>query len=62
MLFPGGVSCGGRASGSGYDYDMLVVGGGSGGLACSKEGTLMVWVRFPAGHVKVSIFLRVVCA
>uniref|UniRef100_A0A3Q0RVS0 Thioredoxin reductase 2 n=1 Tax=Amphilophus citrinellus TaxID=61819 RepID=A0A3Q0RVS0_AMPCI len=22
-----------------YDYDMLVIGGGSGGLACSKEGT-----------------------
>ena len=21
-----------------YDYDLLVIGGGSGGLACSKEG------------------------
>lgn len=22
-----------------HDYDLLVIGGGSGGLACSKEGT-----------------------
>ena len=22
----------------GYEYDLLVIGGGSGGLACSKEG------------------------
>lgn len=25
-----------------YDYDLVVVGGGSGGLACSKEGMLFV--------------------
>lgn len=24
-----------------YDYDLIVVGGGSGGLACSKEGELV---------------------
>ena len=23
-----------------YDYDLIVIGGGSGGLACSKEGQL----------------------
>lgn len=23
-----------------YDYDLVVVGGGSGGLACSKEGEI----------------------
>lgn len=25
-----------------YDYDLIVIGGGSGGLACSKEGALVV--------------------
>lgn len=23
-----------------YDYDLVVIGGGSGGLACSKEGEI----------------------
>ena len=25
-----------------YDYDLIVIGGGSGGLACSKEGMRML--------------------
>ena len=25
-----------------YDYDLVVIGGGSGGLACSKEGEFVV--------------------
>lgn len=24
-----------------YDYDLVVIGGGSGGLACSKEGEIL---------------------
>jgi len=26
--------------GGSYDYDLIVIGGGSGGLACSKEGSV----------------------
>ena len=25
-----------------YDYDLVVIGGGSGGLSCAKEGILSV--------------------
>jgi NADPH-dependent 2,4-dienoyl-CoA reductase/sulfur reductase-like enzyme len=28
-----------NSSGHGYDYDIVVIGGGSGGLAASKEAT-----------------------
>ena len=28
-----------------YDYDLLVVGGGSGGLACAKEGKAVVEIH-----------------
>ena len=31
-----------------YDYDLIVIGGGSGGLACSKEGSVMIYVHVPA--------------
>lgn len=29
-----------------YDYDLVVVGGGSGGLACSKEGEIFCACNF----------------
>ena len=33
-------------SNSNRDYDMIVIGGGSGGLACSKEGIYTIGVIF----------------
>ena len=36
------------AGDGGYDYDLIVIGGGSGGLACSKEGvTLAAFASLP---------------
>ena len=36
------------AGDGGYDYDLIVIGGGSGGLACSKEGVaLAVFASLP---------------
>jgi len=39
----------------GVDYDLVVIGGGSGGLACSKEG--MVSKEFSLFRLKVTIIV-----
>ena len=42
-----------------YDYDLVVIGGGSGGLACSKEGEFIFFFscNVVPQWIKIKIYL-----
>lgn len=47
--------------GHGFDYDLIVIGGGSGGLACVKEAVRKIWVSGNVAYCELGSVRQEVC-
>ena len=47
---------------SSMDYDLVVIGGGSGGLSCAKEAANLGWNVACCDFVKVRVLIVIICS
>ena len=47
---------------SSMDYDLVVIGGGSGGLSCAKEAANLGWNVACCDFVKVRVQIVIICS